>query len=198
MMTLNHIGLALPEVPFGGIKDSGTGSEGGAEAIESYLNIKFVTQAAGIIAGATRHHRRQRRPQCAGRTAGDLLARPAHRLHPQRMLRDRPRRRRLPHSLRRRHRGVPRLQPRRRQRSQHPAAGLRLPRPQARRPLVPLRAPLGRSPRRRLRPRRHPRRHPTNPPSTGARSTSSKPTRRHNRNSPTKIQSAAEQPGLTA
>ena len=47
MMTLNHIGLALPEVPFGGIKDSGTGSEGGAEAIESYLNIKFVTQAAG-------------------------------------------------------------------------------------------------------------------------------------------------------
>ena len=47
MMTINHIGLALPEVPFGGIKDSGTGSEGGTEAIESYLNIKFVTQAAG-------------------------------------------------------------------------------------------------------------------------------------------------------
>jgi succinate-semialdehyde dehydrogenase/glutarate-semialdehyde dehydrogenase len=47
MMTVNHIGLALPEVPFGGIKDSGSGSEGGSEAIESYLNIKFVTQAAG-------------------------------------------------------------------------------------------------------------------------------------------------------
>jgi succinate-semialdehyde dehydrogenase/glutarate-semialdehyde dehydrogenase len=47
MMTVNHIGLALPEVPFGGIKDSGSGSEGGTEAIESYLNIKFVTQAAG-------------------------------------------------------------------------------------------------------------------------------------------------------
>ena len=47
MMTINHIGLALPEVPFGGIKDSGSGSEGGSEAIESYLNIKFVTQAAG-------------------------------------------------------------------------------------------------------------------------------------------------------
>ena len=46
MMTINHIGLALPEVPFGGMKDSGTGSEGGSEAIESYLNIKFVTQAA--------------------------------------------------------------------------------------------------------------------------------------------------------
>ena len=45
MMTINHIGLALPEVPFGGVKDSGQGTEGGAEAIEAYLNIKFVTQA---------------------------------------------------------------------------------------------------------------------------------------------------------
>ena len=45
MMTINHLGLALPEVPFGGIKDSGYGSEGGIEAIEAYLNTKFVTQA---------------------------------------------------------------------------------------------------------------------------------------------------------
>lgn len=45
MVSINHYGLALPEVPFGGIKDSGYGSEGGAEAIESYLNTKFVTQA---------------------------------------------------------------------------------------------------------------------------------------------------------
>jgi succinate-semialdehyde dehydrogenase/glutarate-semialdehyde dehydrogenase len=45
MMTINHVGLALPEVPFGGIKDSGYGSEGGTEAIEAYLNTKFVSQA---------------------------------------------------------------------------------------------------------------------------------------------------------
>jgi succinate-semialdehyde dehydrogenase/glutarate-semialdehyde dehydrogenase len=45
MVTINHLGLALPEVPFGGIKDSGYGSEGGSEAIEPYLNIKFVSQA---------------------------------------------------------------------------------------------------------------------------------------------------------
>ncbi len=45
MVTINHIGLALPEVPFGGIKDSGYGSEGGAEAIDAYVNIKFITQA---------------------------------------------------------------------------------------------------------------------------------------------------------
>jgi succinate-semialdehyde dehydrogenase / glutarate-semialdehyde dehydrogenase len=45
MMTINHIGLALPEVPFGGVKDSGYGSEGGSEAIEAYLVTKFVSQA---------------------------------------------------------------------------------------------------------------------------------------------------------
>jgi succinate-semialdehyde dehydrogenase/glutarate-semialdehyde dehydrogenase len=44
-MAINHHGLALPEVPFGGVKDSGYGSEGGLEAIEAYLTTKFVTQA---------------------------------------------------------------------------------------------------------------------------------------------------------
>jgi succinate-semialdehyde dehydrogenase/glutarate-semialdehyde dehydrogenase len=44
MVSINSHGLALPEVHFGGVKDSGYGSEGGAEAIESYLNIKFVSQ----------------------------------------------------------------------------------------------------------------------------------------------------------
>jgi succinate-semialdehyde dehydrogenase/glutarate-semialdehyde dehydrogenase len=44
MVSINHHGLALPETPFGGVKDSGYGSEGGSEAIDSYLNFKFVTQ----------------------------------------------------------------------------------------------------------------------------------------------------------
>jgi succinate-semialdehyde dehydrogenase/glutarate-semialdehyde dehydrogenase len=45
MISINHHGLAFPEVPFGGVKDSGYGSEGGLEAIENYLNTKFVSQA---------------------------------------------------------------------------------------------------------------------------------------------------------
>ncbi len=46
MVGINHHGLALPETPFGGVKDSGYGSEGGAEGLEPYLVTKFVTQAS--------------------------------------------------------------------------------------------------------------------------------------------------------
>ncbi|SNB67205.1 succinate-semialdehyde dehydrogenase / glutarate-semialdehyde dehydrogenase [Arboricoccus pini] len=45
MISINHHGLALPENPFGGVKDSGYGSEGGLEAMEAYLATKFVSQA---------------------------------------------------------------------------------------------------------------------------------------------------------
>ena len=44
MISFNNTALALIETPFGGVKDSGYGSEGGSEAIESYLNHKFVTR----------------------------------------------------------------------------------------------------------------------------------------------------------
>jgi succinate-semialdehyde dehydrogenase/glutarate-semialdehyde dehydrogenase len=44
MMSINSFALALPETPFGGMKDSGYGSEGGSEGIEAYLNTKFITQ----------------------------------------------------------------------------------------------------------------------------------------------------------
>jgi succinate-semialdehyde dehydrogenase / glutarate-semialdehyde dehydrogenase len=45
MVSVNHHGLALPELPFGGIKDSGYGSEGGTEAMDSYFNPKLVTES---------------------------------------------------------------------------------------------------------------------------------------------------------
>ncbi|SAL02834.1 succinate semialdehyde dehydrogenase [Caballeronia calidae] len=44
MVNINHAGMALPETPFGGIKDSGMGSEGGMETFDGYLTTKFVTQ----------------------------------------------------------------------------------------------------------------------------------------------------------
>lgn len=44
MMTINHLGIGLPETHFGGVRDSGYGSEGGPEAVEAYLVAKFLTQ----------------------------------------------------------------------------------------------------------------------------------------------------------
>jgi len=44
LVNINHFGQGLPETPFGGIKDSGIGSEGGTETFDGYLVPKFVTQ----------------------------------------------------------------------------------------------------------------------------------------------------------
>ncbi|AFK64424.1 aldehyde dehydrogenase [Advenella kashmirensis WT001] len=44
MVNINHFGVALPETPFGGVKDSGIGSEGGTETFDGYLVTKFITQ----------------------------------------------------------------------------------------------------------------------------------------------------------
>jgi succinate-semialdehyde dehydrogenase/glutarate-semialdehyde dehydrogenase len=43
MLWINQPAPAWPEMPFGGIKDSGYGSEGGPEALEAYLNTKSVS-----------------------------------------------------------------------------------------------------------------------------------------------------------
>ncbi len=43
-ININHFGSAIPEAPFGGMKDSGIGSEGGQETFDSYLVTKFVSQ----------------------------------------------------------------------------------------------------------------------------------------------------------
>jgi succinate-semialdehyde dehydrogenase / glutarate-semialdehyde dehydrogenase len=43
MLWINQPGPAWPEMPFGGVKDSGHGSEGGPEAIEAYLHTKSVS-----------------------------------------------------------------------------------------------------------------------------------------------------------
>jgi succinate-semialdehyde dehydrogenase / glutarate-semialdehyde dehydrogenase len=45
MLWINQQAIAWPEMPFGGVKDSGYGSEGGTEALEAYLNTKSVSIA---------------------------------------------------------------------------------------------------------------------------------------------------------
>ncbi|MDN3278555.1 NAD-dependent succinate-semialdehyde dehydrogenase [Frankia sp. RB7] len=44
MMSINSFALALTETPFGGVRDSGYGSEGGTEGLEAYLSTKFISQ----------------------------------------------------------------------------------------------------------------------------------------------------------
>lgn len=43
MVSINHQGFGAPEVPFGGVRDSGYGNEGGREALDAYLVSKFLT-----------------------------------------------------------------------------------------------------------------------------------------------------------
>ena len=43
MIWVNQPAMASAEMPFGGVKDSGYGSEGGIEAMEAYLNTKAVS-----------------------------------------------------------------------------------------------------------------------------------------------------------
>ena len=45
MVGVNSIAISTPETPFGGIKESGYGSEGGIEGLAAYFNIKFISQA---------------------------------------------------------------------------------------------------------------------------------------------------------
>ena len=45
MLWVNQPAVAAPEMPFGGVKDSGYGSEGGPEALEVYLVTKTVSVA---------------------------------------------------------------------------------------------------------------------------------------------------------
>jgi succinate-semialdehyde dehydrogenase/glutarate-semialdehyde dehydrogenase len=45
MVGINTFAISVPDSPFGGVKDSGFGSEGGIEGMESYLVTKVIHQA---------------------------------------------------------------------------------------------------------------------------------------------------------
>jgi len=44
LVGINHPMVATPETPFGGVNESGYGSEGGIEGLEAFLRTKFVTE----------------------------------------------------------------------------------------------------------------------------------------------------------
>jgi acyl-CoA reductase-like NAD-dependent aldehyde dehydrogenase len=45
-LAVNGIGVSVPEAPFGGVKDSGHGSESGTEGMEAFLDSKFMHYTA--------------------------------------------------------------------------------------------------------------------------------------------------------
>jgi succinate-semialdehyde dehydrogenase/glutarate-semialdehyde dehydrogenase len=45
MLGINSFTIAMPEAPFGGVKESGHGSEEGIEGLESCLVTKFITES---------------------------------------------------------------------------------------------------------------------------------------------------------
>jgi len=44
MVGVNSVAISTPETPFGGVKDSGYGHEGGMEGLEAYMVRKFISQ----------------------------------------------------------------------------------------------------------------------------------------------------------
>ncbi len=46
LVNVNHFGIGLAETPFGGVKESGIGLEGGIETFDGYLTTKFISEAS--------------------------------------------------------------------------------------------------------------------------------------------------------
>jgi len=43
MVFINSFGIATPDLPCGGVKDSGYGREHGREGLKEFVNVKSVT-----------------------------------------------------------------------------------------------------------------------------------------------------------
>ena len=44
MLGINTLAISTPETPFGGVKQSGYGAEGGIEGLQAFLDTRFVAQ----------------------------------------------------------------------------------------------------------------------------------------------------------
>ena len=47
-LAINHFGASVPETPFGGVKDSGFGREGGAHGVAAFTTVKTVAHLAEV------------------------------------------------------------------------------------------------------------------------------------------------------
>ena len=44
MLGINSLHVSMPEAPFGGVKESGWGSECGIEGLQEYCSIKLISE----------------------------------------------------------------------------------------------------------------------------------------------------------
>jgi succinate-semialdehyde dehydrogenase/glutarate-semialdehyde dehydrogenase len=47
MVGINTLSISTPETPFGGVRESGHGQEGGIEGLLAYMDVKFIAHARG-------------------------------------------------------------------------------------------------------------------------------------------------------
>ncbi|MEM6325214.1 MAG: aldehyde dehydrogenase family protein, partial [Pseudomonadota bacterium] len=48
-LSINTLEASLPETPFGGVKASGSGREGGTEGLDNYMIVKNVSHSMQIV-----------------------------------------------------------------------------------------------------------------------------------------------------
>ena len=48
-LSINTLEASLPETPFGGVKSSGYGREGGTEGLTNYMVVKNVSHSAKVV-----------------------------------------------------------------------------------------------------------------------------------------------------
>ena len=48
-LSFNTLEASLPETPFGGVKSSGYGREGGTEGLDNYMVVKTVSLSMAIV-----------------------------------------------------------------------------------------------------------------------------------------------------
>ena len=47
-LSINHVTASFPEIPFGGVKESGIGREGGSEGLQGYMTVKSVSHRLAL------------------------------------------------------------------------------------------------------------------------------------------------------